>query len=218
MPNSADTGKVAGWQDPQQGDFAKPDCEENCERPAARQPNIVPAARGRKAPLFAGSSARQHIRRDDTSADPADRADLAQRTSRRSRLALRSELLYLRDRGRAAVVVISGGRPSRRHHKRDRKFARLSAGANRIRTFSPALRKGLLRERATWIPGHLPARAAPSPERDHETLWGGRRGNGNFVAACNRWSAAMPHREIVLRFNLFNRSLLPHFHGFVLRC
>src|SRR5258708_37232169 len=23
-------------------------------------------------------------------------------------------------------------------------------------------------------------------------LWGGRRGNGNFVAACNRWSAAMP--------------------------
>ena len=52
MPNSADTGKVAGWQDPQQGDFAKPDCEENCERPAARQPNIVPAARGRKAPLL----------------------------------------------------------------------------------------------------------------------------------------------------------------------
>src|SRR5258707_11949029 len=23
-------------------------------------------------------------------------------------------------------------------------------------------------------------------------LWGGRRGKGNFVAACNRWSAAMP--------------------------
>jgi transposase len=23
-------------------------------------------------------------------------------------------------------------------------------------------------------------------------LWGGRRGNGNFVAASNRWSAAMP--------------------------
>src|ERR1700758_1453276 len=23
-------------------------------------------------------------------------------------------------------------------------------------------------------------------------LWGGRRGRGNFVAACNRWSAAMP--------------------------
>jgi ATP-dependent DNA ligase len=52
VPNSADTGKVAGWQDPQQGDFAKPDCEENCERPAARQPNIVPAGRGRKAPLL----------------------------------------------------------------------------------------------------------------------------------------------------------------------
>ena len=28
--------------------------------------------------------------------------------------------------------------------------------------------------------------------RDREILWGGRRGNGNFVAACNRWSAAMP--------------------------
>jgi hypothetical protein len=27
---------------------------------------------------------------------------------------------------------------------------------------------------------------------DQEKLWGGRRGNGNFVAACNRWSAAMP--------------------------
>src|SRR5256884_8031663 len=23
-------------------------------------------------------------------------------------------------------------------------------------------------------------------------LWGGRRGNGNFVAVSNRWSAAMP--------------------------
>src|SRR5437660_4791992 len=23
-------------------------------------------------------------------------------------------------------------------------------------------------------------------------LWGGRRGDGNFVAGCNRWSAAMP--------------------------
>jgi hypothetical protein len=28
--------------------------------------------------------------------------------------------------------------------------------------------------------------------RDREILWGGRRGNGNFVAASNRWSAAMP--------------------------
>jgi len=28
--------------------------------------------------------------------------------------------------------------------------------------------------------------------RDREKLWGGRRGNGNFVAACNRWSAAIP--------------------------
>src|SRR6202040_2029071 len=27
---------------------------------------------------------------------------------------------------------------------------------------------------------------------DREKLWGARRGNGNFVAACNRWSAAMP--------------------------
>jgi transposase len=27
---------------------------------------------------------------------------------------------------------------------------------------------------------------------DREMLWGGRRGNGNFVAASNRWSAAMP--------------------------
>src|SRR5271156_1966547 len=27
---------------------------------------------------------------------------------------------------------------------------------------------------------------------DREILWGGRRGNGNFVAVSNRWSAAMP--------------------------
>src|SRR5437868_11956643 len=27
---------------------------------------------------------------------------------------------------------------------------------------------------------------------DQEILWGGRRGDGNFVAAYNRWSAAMP--------------------------
>src|SRR5436305_6384011 len=25
-----------------------------------------------------------------------------------------------------------------------------------------------------------------------EILWGGRRGDGNFLAECNRWSAAMP--------------------------
>jgi transposase len=29
-------------------------------------------------------------------------------------------------------------------------------------------------------------------ERDQQTLWGARRGNGNFVAAFNQWSAAMP--------------------------
>jgi hypothetical protein len=28
--------------------------------------------------------------------------------------------------------------------------------------------------------------------REREKLRGGRQGNGNFVAACNRWSAAMP--------------------------
>src|ERR1700745_1269757 len=33
-------------------------------------------------------------------------------------------------------------------------------------------------------------------------LWGGRRGHGNFVAACNRWSAAMPQP------NDLNRSLV----------
>src|SRR5438045_8427205 len=32
----------------------------------------------------------------------------------------------------------------------------------------------------------------PLCKRDRELLSGGRRGNGNFVAACNRWSAAMP--------------------------
>ena len=31
-----------------------------------------------------------------------------------------------------------------------------------------------------------------TPTGDREMLWGGRRGNGNFVAASNRWSAAMP--------------------------
>src|SRR5207248_7388830 len=38
--------------------------------------------------------------------------------------------------------------------------------------------------------------------RERETLWGGRRGNGNFVAACNRWSAAMP------QLNDLSRSLV----------
>src|SRR5437868_10084629 len=28
------------------------------------------------------------------------------------------------------------------------------------------------------------------PRRDRETLWGGRRGSGDFVAASNRWSAS----------------------------
>src|SRR5204863_5856583 len=37
--------------------------------------------------------------------------------------------------------------------------------------------------------------AAPQGSRrkwDREILWGGRRGDGNFLAECNRWSAAMP--------------------------
>src|SRR5271155_1745121 len=38
--------------------------------------------------------------------------------------------------------------------------------------------------------------------RDREILWGWRRGNGNFVAASNRWSAAMPQP------NDLNRSLV----------
>ena len=33
---------------------------------------------------------------------------------------------------------------------------------------------------------------AARDRRPREKLWGGRQGNGNFVAACNRWSAAMP--------------------------
>ena len=33
-------------------------------------------------------------------------------------------------------------------------------------------------------------------------LWGGRRGNGNFVAASNRWSALMP------QLNDLSRSLV----------
>src|SRR5438874_5258219 len=36
------------------------------------------------------------------------------------------------------------------------------------------------------------AKPSSLSRRDRETLWGGRQGNGNFVAACNRWSAAMP--------------------------
>ena len=31
--------------------------------------------------------------------------------------------------------------------------------------------------------------------QDRETLWGGRRKNGNFVAALSRWSAAMPQPQ-----------------------
>src|SRR6516225_2852630 len=35
-------------------------------------------------------------------------------------------------------------------------------------------------------------RSHPFVTGDREMLWGGRQGHGNFVAACNRWSAAMP--------------------------
>src|SRR5215831_9561255 len=34
-----------------------------------------------------------------------------------------------------------------------------------------------------------------------KTLWGGRRGRANFVAACNRWSAAMPQSLVALDHN-----------------
>src|SRR3954454_4349010 len=34
-----------------------------------------------------------------------------------------------------------------------------------------------------------PSSAGKAP---YEILWGGRREDGNFLAACNRWSAAMP--------------------------
>jgi hypothetical protein len=35
-------------------------------------------------------------------------------------------------------------------------------------------------------------RGGVDPTRNRKMLWGGRRGRGNFVAASNRWSAAMP--------------------------
>src|ERR1700730_16080846 len=38
--------------------------------------------------------------------------------------------------------------------------------------------------------------------RDRQMLWGGRRGNGNFVRCMNRWSAAMP------QLNDLSRSLV----------
>ena len=48
-------------------------------------------------------------------------------------------------------------------------------------------------------------------ERDREMLWGGRRGNGNFVAAFNRWSAAMPQpndlRRTLVSLDKIARSL-----------
>src|SRR6478736_5674940 len=37
-----------------------------------------------------------------------------------------------------------------------------------------------------------PGRLCLQPTGDREMLWGGRQGHGNFVAACNRCSAAMP--------------------------
>ena len=61
---------------------------------------------------------------------------------------------------------------------------------------------------------------APPFRRDREILWGGRRGDGNFVAACNRWSAAMPlgpllsQGQACIRFlfvgSPFCRRLPPH--------
>src|SRR6516165_1134878 len=36
------------------------------------------------------------------------------------------------------------------------------------------------------------ATGVPARKWDRKILWGGRRGGGNFVAASNRWSAAMP--------------------------
>jgi len=46
---------------------------------------------------------------------------------------------------------------------------------------------------------------------DRETLWGGRRGNGNFVAGCNRWSAAMPQPNAVAE-NGDQIALTPRLH------
>ena len=46
---------------------------------------------------------------------------------------------------------------------------------------------------------------------DRETLWGGRRGNGNFVAGCNRWSAAMPQPNAVAE-NGDQIALIPRLH------
>src|SRR6516162_5960593 len=43
------------------------------------------------------------------------------------------------------------------------------------------------------MPGPFSSTGSNFPrQRDLKILWGGRRGRGNFVAACNRWSVAMP--------------------------
>jgi len=92
------------------------------------------------------------------------------------------------------------------HHHPGR---RVSAGGRRIGTIGPAVNGtagagaagnhlGLARAPGAYD-GQVIVPASPSAisgdpfeERDWEILWGGRRGSGNFVAASNRWSAAMP--------------------------
>src|SRR5271168_4292545 len=57
--------------------------------------------------------------------------------------------------------------------------------AESLQTLGPS-RKLMRIEVERGLP-HLDKAVGP-----REILWGGRRGNGNFVAVSNRWSAAMP--------------------------
>jgi hypothetical protein len=63
---------------------------------------------------------------------------------------------------------------------------RLTGGANRIRTFGPAVKKERLFGATPWVWARLYRRVRANSERDQKTLYGGGRGgNGNFVASFN---------------------------------
>src|SRR5215469_12176001 len=90
----------------------------------------------------------------------------------------------------ARLPRFSGPRPSWADRS-SRRVSRAVAGPPTDRG-SEAVIQGAATYRRIRCRDHGHAVGDESASRDRKILWGGRRRDGNFVAAFNRWSAAMP--------------------------
>ena len=177
----------------------------------ANQKPSRPASKASAIRVIAASTALRAVRRSTAAGLSA--ADFAR--AARSSWAFFASAAALRRSAKLVFLDLFISIPIRSREAapdaRDRWFQISSRPAYSRAWTKPRLeRVGPLRPKGNAVAVAHPA-SVVSLTGDRETLWGGRRGNGNFVAGCNRWSAAMPQPNAVAE-NGDQFALIPRLH------